>query len=127
MTTTTSNTNQDALIFAHVVSITFYLRNVDFDDGNFQIFRHGNRNAVGDYPNDPYNDEAKYWPEGYGQLTNVFRLNFTKTIAPNLCFRKAKDNSTSWDSTFVVVMDSSSVQNIRPKKCTCSQRTSIGR
>lgn len=34
------------------------------------MFRHGERNILDTYPNDPYDDES-YWPEGYGQLTNV--------------------------------------------------------
>nr|CAD7568394.1 unnamed protein product [Timema californicum] len=35
------------------------------------LFRHGDRAPTGSYPNDPYNDEAKYWPRGYGQLTEI--------------------------------------------------------
>lgn len=35
-----------------------------------KIFRHGDRTPVDPYPNDPWKDRI-YWPEGYGQLTNV--------------------------------------------------------
>nr|CAD7424087.1 unnamed protein product [Timema monikensis] len=35
------------------------------------LFRHGDRAPTGTYPNDIYNDEAKYWPRGYGQLSNI--------------------------------------------------------
>ncbi|XP_063241769.1 prostatic acid phosphatase-like [Bacillus rossius redtenbacheri] len=35
------------------------------------LFRHGDRTPTSSYPNDPYNDEAKYWPRGYGQLTEI--------------------------------------------------------
>lgn len=35
-----------------------------------QIFRHGDRNPIEPYPNDPYKN-GSYWPEGFGQLTNV--------------------------------------------------------
>ncbi|XP_054155556.1 prostatic acid phosphatase-like [Oppia nitens] len=34
----------------------------------FAIFRHGDRTPVATYPTDPYTDESKYWPDGYGQL-----------------------------------------------------------
>lgn len=40
-----------------------------------QICRHGNRNIVQAYPNDPYKDREKYWIEGFGQLTNVKKLS----------------------------------------------------
>ncbi|CAH0548762.1 unnamed protein product [Brassicogethes aeneus] len=33
------------------------------------MFRHGDRTIITTYPNDPYKD-LKYWPEGFGQLTN---------------------------------------------------------
>lgn len=36
----------------------------------YQIFRHGDSNIEKVYPNDPFKDES-YWPEGYGELTNV--------------------------------------------------------
>lgn len=32
------------------------------------VFRHGDRNPIDPYPNDPYRN-LSYWPEGYGQLT----------------------------------------------------------
>nr|CAD7568396.1 unnamed protein product [Timema californicum] len=35
------------------------------------LFRHGDRAPTGAYPNDIYNDEAKYWPRGYGQLSEI--------------------------------------------------------
>nr|CAD7430231.1 unnamed protein product [Timema monikensis] len=35
------------------------------------LFRHGDRAPTGTYPNDIYNDEAKYWPRGYGQLSEI--------------------------------------------------------
>nr|CAD7407095.1 unnamed protein product [Timema poppensis] len=44
------------------------LRTIIFSSG---LFRHGDRAPTGTYPNDPYNDEAKYWPRGYGQLTEI--------------------------------------------------------
>ncbi|XP_054267345.1 lysosomal acid phosphatase-like [Macrosteles quadrilineatus] len=34
------------------------------------LFRHGDRNIITDYPNDP-NKNMSYWPEGLGQLTNL--------------------------------------------------------
>lgn len=34
------------------------------------IFRHGDRTPQKPYPNDPWGD-LKYWPTGWGQLTNV--------------------------------------------------------
>merc|ERR1719369_675623 len=34
------------------------------------VFRHGDRNPVLFYPNDPYKDES-YWPEGPGMLTPI--------------------------------------------------------
>lgn len=36
-----------------------------------QLFRHGARNIEFSYPNDPWANEQMYWPEGYGQLTDV--------------------------------------------------------
>jgi len=35
-----------------------------------QIFRHGDRTPVDPYPTDPYRN-LTFWPEGYGQLTDV--------------------------------------------------------
>nr|CAD7414755.1 unnamed protein product [Timema poppensis] len=35
------------------------------------LFRHGDRAPTGSYPNGIYNDEAKYWPRGYGQLSEI--------------------------------------------------------
>lgn len=34
------------------------------------MFRHGDRTPTECYPRDPYNN-LSYWPEGWGQLTNV--------------------------------------------------------
>lgn len=60
------------LKFAHVVSVKrhlstfFFYHMVRF----LQIFRHGDRTPVDPYPTDPWNNR-KYWPTGWGQLTNV--------------------------------------------------------
>jgi len=35
------------------------------------LYRHGDRSPLKSYPNDPYNDETKYWPKGPGQLTEI--------------------------------------------------------
>ncbi|XP_063242696.1 prostatic acid phosphatase-like [Bacillus rossius redtenbacheri] len=35
------------------------------------LYRHGDRAPATDYPNDPYNDVAQYWPRGYGQLSEI--------------------------------------------------------
>nr|CAD7443696.1 unnamed protein product [Timema bartmani] len=35
------------------------------------LFRHGDRAPTESYPNDPYKDEAKYWPRGFGQLSYI--------------------------------------------------------
>lgn len=35
-----------------------------------QLFRHGDRNILYGYKNDPWFDE-KYWLEGFGQLTRI--------------------------------------------------------
>ncbi|XP_049781921.1 prostatic acid phosphatase-like [Schistocerca cancellata] len=34
------------------------------------LFRHGDRTPIDPYPTDPFRNRS-YWPEGYGQLTNV--------------------------------------------------------
>lgn len=34
------------------------------------IYRHGDRTPIDPYPNDPWGD-LKYWPTGWGQLTNI--------------------------------------------------------
>ncbi|XP_049782248.1 lysosomal acid phosphatase-like [Schistocerca cancellata] len=38
-----------------------------------EIFRHGDRTPTDTYPEDPYNDD-KYWPEGWGALTNKGKM-----------------------------------------------------
>ncbi|XP_031634016.1 prostatic acid phosphatase-like [Contarinia nasturtii] len=45
--------DEPQLIFAHV------------------IHRHGDRNPIRSYPNDPWKDEEQFWEEGFGQLTNI--------------------------------------------------------
>jgi lysosomal acid phosphatase len=37
------------------------------------IYRHGDRTPIQPYPTDPYNN-ASYWPVGYGQLTNLGKM-----------------------------------------------------
>lgn len=39
----------------------------------YVIFRHGDRNPTESYPTDPYND-LKYWPGGWGALSNKGKL-----------------------------------------------------
>lgn len=75
--------NNDTLIFAHVVSTqnivsieelhlwqSQQISNLMFLNIYSQLYRHGDTNIEKLYPNDPFKDE-KYWNEGYGQLTNV--------------------------------------------------------
>ena len=38
------------------------------------LFRHGDRNIIDPYPKDPWRDQ-KYWPTGWGQLTNVSNIS----------------------------------------------------
>lgn len=45
----------------------------------YKIFRHGERNILYAYPNDPYEDES-YWPEGFGQLTLVSECYLSITV-----------------------------------------------
>lgn len=40
-----------------------------------KLFRHGDRNIIHTYPNDPWKDESN-WPAGFGQLTNVSKNKF---------------------------------------------------
>lgn len=69
-----SDTNNHTLIFAHIVSRLFVCIECAFISNmlttNSQIYRHGDRNIVMIYPNDP-NKDLIHWPGGYGQLTNV--------------------------------------------------------
>lgn len=59
------------------------------------------------YPNDPFQDRDKYWPEGFGQLTNVCSFNFWfliaivslkqhKNIQIYFFFRLESNNITNW-------------------------------
>lgn len=71
----------DELTFVHIVSTQRNVnRNINkyhifsFDCFIYQIYRHGDRNIVRSYPNDPFKNENTYWPEGFGQLTNVRQL-----------------------------------------------------
>lgn len=41
-----------------------------FRKSYFKVHRHGNRNILFPYKNDPYKDE-KHWPEGFGELNKV--------------------------------------------------------
>lgn len=41
-----------------------------------QVYRHGDRTPLKSYPNDPYNNESVYWPQGPGQLTDVSHQNY---------------------------------------------------
>lgn len=83
---TQSKDKNATLIFAHIVSwITLPLHkifwiwksNIIVNPNvlsilfhHMKIFRHGDRNTIDTYPNDPWRDESN-WPEGFGQLTNV--------------------------------------------------------
>lgn len=67
--------NDAELTFVHIVSIDiqtfccFHPLFVSFVSLK-KICRHGERNIEETYPNDPWQSE-KYWPGGYGELTNV--------------------------------------------------------
>lgn len=37
----------------------------------FIIHRHGDRTPIQLYPKDPYQDQIKFWPDGWAQLTLV--------------------------------------------------------
>lgn len=52
-----------------------------------KICRHGDRNILEPYPNDPFKDWQKFWTEGFGQLTNVSELIIEKTCK-NFEFQK---------------------------------------
>nr|BAN20384.1 acid phosphatase-1 [Riptortus pedestris] len=42
------------------------------------LYRHGARTPAEPYPNDPYKNESIYWPIGWGQLTNLGKLQHYK-------------------------------------------------
>ncbi|KAJ6635615.1 Testicular acid phosphatase like [Pseudolycoriella hygida] len=75
------------------------------------IFRHGERNILDAYPNDPYNDES-YWPEGFGQLTHegknqlfklgqYFRRRYDKLLGKKYSPNKIYIQSTDIDRTIM--------------------------
>lgn len=92
-----TNSSDNSLIFVHSVgvgkffvkiSVFFYFdivmcyfhRNAKMISVLFficcaytQICRHGSRNIIASYPTDPFQNKTLFWPEGYGQLTNVMR------------------------------------------------------
>lgn len=55
-----------------------------------QIFRHGDRTPVEPYPLDPWKDQ-KWWPVGFGQLTNVSKSIFLSYHVPNIWKKKIFD------------------------------------
>jgi hypothetical protein len=78
------------LIFAHVVSVDSLRRRFKVFQSLIspfflarQIFRHGDRTPVEPYPNDPWKD-PKWWPVGFGQLTNVSSKFFITSSSRNL-------------------------------------------
>lgn len=58
-----------------------------------KVYRHGDRNKFGTFPNDPYKDE-KYWKGGLGELTNVRELLSLpfKSNETIFCFIKMQTN-----------------------------------
>ncbi|KAJ6648315.1 Testicular acid phosphatase like [Pseudolycoriella hygida] len=89
-----TTSNDDTLVFAHV------------------IFRHGHRTTLESFPNDPYKDESKYWPEGFGQLTNegkrqqfelgkYFRRRYGKLISSKYSRNEVYIQSTDFDRTIM--------------------------
>lgn len=46
-----------------------WLETLIFCFSDFQLFRHGDRTPADAYPTDEY--QEKYWPQGFGQLTQV--------------------------------------------------------
>lgn len=70
----------------------------------FKLCRHGDRNIYQSYPTDPYKSAKKYWPGGYGQLTNLGKSQHYKL---GKYFRKRyrsllKDGSYSVDNVYVL-------------------------
>lgn len=70
-----SNTTQPTLRLVHVVSTTLLSKNIYSFNFWCQLFRHGNRNPESGtcWDGNEFLDE-KYYPEGFGQLTNVSSL-----------------------------------------------------
>ncbi|XP_031632797.1 prostatic acid phosphatase-like [Contarinia nasturtii] len=71
------------------------------------IHRHGERNVLKAYPNDPYANES-YWPGGFGELTKVgkkqlfdlgkyLRQRYQKLIGPHYSSKKVYIYSTNMD------------------------------
>lgn len=63
--------------------------------------RHGHRNPVKPFKNDPLYDE-KNWPGGYGELTDVRKSKFflnLKNFTFVFDFRSGSDNSNYWENT----------------------------
>lgn len=105
-----SLSNNDTLIFAHVVSKVllscklFIFECIDWMHF-FQLYRHGEANIEKVYPNDPYRNES-YWPGGYGQLTNVNLIVIHSEISLWLLklfknFRKERNNISFWENISV--------------------------
>lgn len=77
-----------------------------------KIFRHGQRNVEKTYANDPWQSEEKYWPEGFGALTNVgkqqifelgkyLRRRYHKIIGKSYSPKKVHIQSTDYDRTLM--------------------------
>ncbi|XP_055307347.1 prostatic acid phosphatase-like [Sitodiplosis mosellana] len=84
-----SDLGEYELIFAHV------------------IYRHGDRNVMESYPNDPYNDE-EFWDNGFGGLSNLskrqqyelgkyLRARYQKLIGAHYSPKKVYIRSTDED------------------------------
>lgn len=67
---------QSKLLMAHTVSQREQYNSIKYSKliPLSKIIRHGDRNLIYTCPTDPWKD-PKYWPEGFGQLTNVSFLN----------------------------------------------------
>lgn len=77
-----------------------------------KIFRHGQRNIEKTYPNDPWQSESLYWPEGFGALTNVgkqqvfelgkyLRRRYHKIVGKSYSPKKVFIQSTDFDRTLM--------------------------